>query len=447
MKRLEELSNQKFLRLLFFALPCYFLLAAIAMPDRGSMLSGLLEIITQPSKVTTNYFAVGGYAATFLNSALVSFLCLGIFCLPESKPNQKTVLAYLLVVGFTTWGINLLNILPSFLGVAIYCLIQKKPLGTQVNAMLFSTGAAPLITDLFIRYPYQEVVGFRLSGILLGTVVGILIGISMPAGIEHSGKVHKDYDLYSAALPLGLISFMLMAVLYNALGLQIPNVPDPATLQVASPLIANGFCLILFVGSLLCGIFLFGGTWKDYGRLLKADNHRIDYLKEFGPGPVLMNLGLLGMTILLYYNLIGVPLNGITVGCIFCVVSCCACGSTPKTVLPIMAGYVVGSFLLGWISHGLGGSYKDIVYAQPIAVGLCFATGMSPISGRYGWLAAMGAAMLHLTMVTVLPSLHGGFCLYNGGFTAALVCIIVVPQLERFFGENPKAAKQLKESK
>jgi hypothetical protein len=28
--------------------------------------------------------------------------------------------------------------------------------------------------------------------------------------------------------------------------------------------------------------------------------------------------------------------------------------------------------------------------------------------------------------------MHGGFCLYNGGFTAALICLMFVPQLEKF---------------
>ena len=28
--------------------------------------------------------------------------------------------------------------------------------------------------------------------------------------------------------------------------------------------------------------------------------------------------------------------------------------------------------------------------------------------------------------------MHGGYCLYNGGFTAAVICLILVPELERF---------------
>ena len=40
--------------------------------------------------------------------------------------------------------------------------------------------------------------------------------------------------------------------------------------------------------------------------------------------------------------------------------------------------------------------------------------------------------MIHYCLVTLVPGLHGGFCLYNGGFTAIFVCIILVPGLEKF---------------
>ena len=40
--------------------------------------------------------------------------------------------------------------------------------------------------------------------------------------------------------------------------------------------------------------------------------------------------------------------------------------------------------------------------------------------------------MMHYLLVTSVPNLHGGFCLYNGGFTAAVICILLVPELECF---------------
>ena len=39
---------------------------------------------------------------------------------------------------------------------------------------------------------------------------------------------------------------------------------------------------------------------------------------------------------------------------------------------------------------------------------------------------------MHYTLVTTVPQLHGGYCLYNGGFTAAFVCLLLIPILERF---------------
>ena len=79
-------------------------------------------------------------------------------------------------------------------------------------------------------------------------------------------------------------------------------------------------------------------------------------------------------------------------------------------------------------------------------VGLCYANGLSPIVNKYGWHFGILAAVMHYILVTSVPTLHCGYCLYNGGFTAALICLIFVPQLERFFKtkEERKLAKASK---
>ena len=65
------------------------------------------------------------------------------------------------------------------------------------------------------------------------------------------------------------------------------------------------------------------------------------------------------------------------------------------------------------------------------------------ICDQYGWIYGFIAAIIHYSIVTLVPSLHGGFALYNGGFTAVFVCIILVPVLEKFCKtkEARKAAK------
>ena len=124
--------------------------------------------------------------------------------------------------------------------------------------------------------------------------------------------------------------------------------------------------------------------------------------------------------------------NGVTLGIIFCMLCTCNSGSHPGNVWPIMLGYVLASFLAGGLSRVAGGNFTFVINAQAIAVGLCFANGLSPITSKYGWFWGMVAAVMHYFLVTSVPNLHGGFCLYNGGFTAAVICILLVPELECF---------------
>ena len=431
MKKIKNLSESDFLKLFFAFFTLAFLVAAVCMGDRGSMFTGLWQIMSQPSKVSTNYFAVGGYAATFLNMGLVSAICLLLFVVFKGTLTNVSNLAIILTVGFGSWGINILNIWPSIFGVMIYGIVKKEKMGSLVNAMLFSTGIAPLITDLMIRYPNAEAVGFNLEGILIALAVGFVIGFFLPAGLANSPKVHKGFDLYSAALPVGMTAFLLNATLYKTLGVALPAAPAAESLQVASRLTVNVFCCVLFG---LCIVFAFalGCRPKDYWQLLIDPDLVTNFSSTYGNSVYLMNVGVFGLFILGYYNLIGASFNGVTFGIIFCMLATCNSGSHPGNVWPIMLGYIVASTVCGWISPLVGGNFTFAVNAQAICVGLCYANGLSPIADKYGWKFGFLAAVLHYLLVTSVPSLHGGFCLYNGGFTAALICIILVPELERF---------------
>ena len=444
MKKIKALPESSFLKLFFGFITAAFLIGAVCMPDRAEMFSGFLRIITNPAKISTNYFALGGYSATFLNMALVCAICLGLYCIPGAKANNGSTLAFLLTAGFCSWGINVLNIWPTFLGVVLYCIVKKEKVSANVNAMLFSTGIAPLVSELMLRYPGEQV-GFTPVGVLLALVVGIAIGFILPAGLAHSPKVHKGFDLYSAALPIGMTAFFLQALLYKTQGVALPAAPAAETMQVASAPIAAIFCGTVFVLCIVAA-FLLGCRPKDYWKLMTDREPSNNYSTTYGNATFLMNFGVYGLFILGYYNLVGATFNGVTFGLIFCMVACCNSGSNPLNVLPIMACYVISSFLFGWISKLTGGDFTGAINAQAIVVGLCYANGLSPIVNKYGWHCGMLAAVMHYVLVTSVPTLHGGYCLYNGGFTAALICLILVPQLEKFF-KTKEERKLLKAAK
>ncbi len=453
MKRIKNMSEGNFLRLFFAFISACFIVAAVCLPNRNTMFTGLFEIMTKPCKISTNYFALGGISATFLNMGLVGIFCTLLTCLPGAKPNQVTTLGVLLTIGFASWGMNILNMIPTILGVCLYAAVKKESLGAMSNAMLYSTGIAPLISDLLFRYPGTEYIGFNWLGLGLALFIGLIIGFFLPAGLAHAPNIHKGYDHYSAAVPIGMTAFFLRSVLYNVMLGTTPAALKLSTLGALDTTFqtgANIFCIAVFA---LCIVFalLMGCKPKDYWALLKDSGHGVCFTSKYGYAPFLMNVGLFGLMIVGYFNLAGAidgkdVWTGMTFGIVFCMLATCNSGSHPWNVLPIMAGYMITSFLFGWIYKMLGGTeaYALTIGNQSILIGLCYANGMSPISGKYGFGYGILAGGLHYLLVTAVPDMHGGFCLYNGGFTAALICLLLVPQLEKFC--KTKEERRLKET-
>ncbi|MBQ7229583.1 MAG: DUF1576 domain-containing protein [Oscillospiraceae bacterium] len=428
MNKLKTMNESSFLKLFMGFISAAFVIAAFLMPDRANAFSGLWQILSQPGKITTNYFHLGGYAATFLNMGLVGFICLGLFLVLGGTANNVSSLAYLLTVGFASWGITVLNVWFSFAGVVLYYIVKKEKLAGACNAMMFSTGIAPLLTDLLVRYPNAEVVGFNVPGLIVTVLVGLFIGFMLPAGLGHAPAVHKGLDIYSAAVPVCFLAFFLNATLYKTIGVDLPGTATDMT--VASQSIVNIFCLIVF-GLCVVLALAMGCQPKQYLKLLTARDHVGNVSGTLGKEVFLMNVGIFGLFILAYYNLIGASFNSVTFGIIFCMLCTAGSGSHPGNVWPIMLGYVVGSFGFSFLSSLAGGSYAMTINAQAIAIGLCFANGLSPITSKYGWFYGMVSAVMHFLLVTSVPNMHGGFCLYNGGFTAAVICVLLVPVLEK----------------
>ena len=430
MKRLNELSEYAFLKLFFLFFSSFFLIAAFFMPDRQEMIPGLFRIFSNPTLSGTSFFNVGGYSATFLNMALNGYICTAFFWIPGNRPLHAATLVTILTTGFGAWGIHIVNMWPTMLGVLLHCIVKKDHIGEHTNAFLFSTGLAPFMSELMLRYPNPDVTGFSLQGILLAVLVGGIAGFFVPAGLDNSPNVHKGFALYSAALPVGMTAFLIQGALYKAMGVEIPG---PVTdLSMESPMIVNSFCCILFSSCILLAL-LIGCRPKEYWELLKDPDQTMDFADAFSNAAFLMNFGCYGLFILFYYNVIGAPFNGITFGVIFCMLSTCNAGSHPANVWPIMMGYALASYIFQFLSPIFGADFTQYLHSQSIVVGLCYANGLSPIADKYGWFYGMLAAMMHFCMVTTVPELHGGMCLYNGGFTAALVCLLMVPGLERHF--------------
>ena len=185
-KRIEENSIvfKYFINLLNLS---FFVAAPIAVVVTGTTWDvfwhNLWEIFTGPSKLVTDYFAIGGLACTLFNAAICGFACTLIVSVSNARANSTTF-AYILVIAHCFYGLNFINMWPPFIGVLVYCKIKKILIRENLHIAMFSTALAPFISDFLFFYPpgsSLKIGEFSVLGIVLSISFVILSGFLVPA--------------------------------------------------------------------------------------------------------------------------------------------------------------------------------------------------------------------------------------------------------------------------
>ncbi|MDD3059260.1 MAG: DUF1576 domain-containing protein, partial [Sphaerochaeta sp.] len=65
-------------------------------------------------------------------------------------------------------------------------------------------------------------------------------------------------------------------------------------------------------------------------------------------------------------------------------------------------------------------------------------TTLAPIAGQFGIIAGLLAGAVHLVMVEVTASWHGGLDLYNNGFAGGLTASLFIAILQWYKTNRPK---------
>lgn len=430
---------------------------AIVYTKEWKFFENLLRILTSPSKLVTDYFALGGLGSTLFNAAVCGLFANLIIWISRAKPHATILAGYMLIVAHCFYGLNFFNMWPPFFGILLYCGMMKKKLSDNVHIAFFSTALAPFVSELFFRYAIGKydpsVMKINWVGGVLALVCGLAIGFVIPALLPGTTAMHRGYNLYKAGLAIGILGIFINAFMHSTLG-----VDEPADILIDNAAYSalpygyrgfmNVFFLLLFAITFFVGLFCNRGKLRGYRDLLHCTGYGTDFTDKFGMPTCMINIAVYGLAILAYLNVVfllpslwsgfpsGVGFTGATVGIIFAALTFAADGQHPRNVFPIALGYVALFALVVVICLITDFDIPWTLSTQAYINGLAFATGLCPIAGKYGFRYGVLAGFMSAIICAVTAKMHGGFVLYNGGFNAGLTALVLIPILD-FYHVKP----------
>ena len=336
------------------------------------------------------------------------------------------------------------------LGIFIYCRAARMSFRDNLDMAMFSTAFGPFVSELFFRYPFGENLSVSLGGvtvypfgILLAVILAVFLGFSIPAMLPGAQKLHRGFNLYNGGLAFGLLGMFVYAFLFKTLGVQ-PSGNGPMVNEAYAAhgnsyaLFCNLFFLLVFGCCLLRGWTLNGRSFAGYRELLADSGHRTDFLQKYGPALTWMNLGFYGLMMLCYFNLVilftdGAGFTGATCGVTLAAMTFAASGQHPKNVWPILAGYGVLSLAVHLLCFAAGQPVPWTLSTQGYINGAAFATGLCPFTGCYGKRIGIAAGGICAVLCTTTSAMHGGFVLYNGGLTAGITALLLLPMIDLYY--------------
>jgi len=382
-----------------------------------SLLKGLIEIIIAPDILLTDYIAVGGIGAAFLNVGLMGLI--NSFLLYRFKIHMHgfAIASIYTVMGFSFIGKNIFNFWPIYIGGYLYSKFKKLEYKSIFLILMFATTLSPIVSEIAFGTYLPRHIAIP-AGIFAGISIGFII-VPLSAQVM---KFHDGYNLYNIGFAGGILGTVITSIM-RGFGINI-NTQNILSYEYSTYLCI--LLIIMFIMFIIIGYFKDNNNLKEYKRIFNyVGRTATDFTQLLGEGITYANMGIMGLICIIYVVLSGGVFNGPVVAGILTVVGFSAFGKHPKNVLPILIGVMLSSFFNIW----------DISSTSVIIAGL-FGTTLSPIAGKYGWIAGIITGGVHLAISMNVGIVHGGINLYNNGFAGGIAAGIIIPILNIFKKEN-----------
>jgi Protein of unknown function (DUF1576) len=388
--------------------PLAFILAGVLIDKPAEIFSGLIRIVASRDTLITDYMGIGGIGAAFTNAGLLTLAAMGVYYRSSAKIDGVAVACLFIILGCGMFGKSLFNVWFIVLGVFLYSRFKHERFATHINTAFFGSALAPIFTEIL----FSTMLPLHFS-LPLGVLTTLVLGFVLVPASAQLFKAHMGFTLYNIGFTAGILGALIVA-LYKSYGF----IPDPVFIWTTGHNILFGWMLsAMFIFMAACGLLLDRNALKKLAHMMRQSGQApTDFISSAGLGPTLVNMSLTGAIGTAYVLLVGSDLNGPTIGAILTIVGFSAYGKHPGNILPIMIGVLIASLAKPW-------SADD----PSVVLAALFGTTLAPIAGRFGWHWGIVAGFLHSSVVQSVVHLHGGLVLYNNGFAAGLIAIILVP--------------------
>jgi len=400
-------SNQRLLSIVAL-FPLAFVLIGFSLDSPQAIAQGLWAIVSSRDTLITDYMALGGIGAAFVQAGLLTLLAIGCYHLTGAVIGGASVACLMLVLGFGLFGKSLLNVWFIVFGVWLFARYKGEPFAKHINTAFFGAALAPIFTEIL----FSSALRWQLS-LPLAVVTTVLLGFMLVPVAASLFKAHMGHTLYNIGWVAGVIGTVVVAV-YKGYGF----VPDPVFIwSSGNNMLLGSILAALFAAAAALGLWLDREAWRKEAYILRlCGRSPTDFVALAGIGPTLLNMGLAGAIGTAYVLGVGGDLNGPTIGAIFTIVGFAAYGKHPRNILPVMAGVFLTSLTASWNAND-----------PSLVLAALFGTTLAPLAGRFGWHWGVLAGFVHASVAQTVGQVHGGLVLYNNGFAAGLVAAVLVP--------------------
>ena len=389
-----------------------FIILGLLIDGPLRVFKGIGKIIFNSDILITDYVELAGIGPSLVNSGLLSLMIVLLYFFLGIRPNGSTIMSFWLIAGFAFFGKNIFNVWPIILGVYLHSRYQKEPFINYILIAILGTTLAPTVSQLAFEGTLPQGIS-----LIAGISIGIFIGFILPPLATSTVNIHHGYNLYNLGFSGGLLAMVLMSI-YRLLGIDFEK---RFLWSTGNNLFFSIFLYALFIGLLIYGYILNGKSFKNVKKILNHSGKLVtDYYLLYEKAAYI-NMGILGIVSTTYILIIGGDLNGPTISGIFTIVGFGAFGKHLFNVLPIMIGASLTAFLQIWE-----------LSSPSMLLAILFSTALAPIAGQYGWLIGILTGFLHVAVVMNTGYVHGGMNLYNNGFAAGFVALILIPIIRSF---------------